>query len=374
VAVIGGGPGGLAASYHLALLGYEPTVFEELPKLGGMLRYGIPAYRLPRDILDEEIQFILDAGVHAKTGQRVGRDISLEQLVEEFDAVFVAVGAHKSLSTRISGEELPGVVGGAEFLREVELGTAPEVGKKVAVVGGGNVAIDVARTCRRMGADVTILYRRERKDMPAYEDEIEDALEEGINLKVLVAPKSISERNGRLVFELDECELREFDASGRRRPVPVEGCVLAEEYDTIFAAIGQTPDLSFSQSVESERNTVKADRRTLQTNLPGIFAGGDAVTGPARVVDALAAGRRAAKEIEKYLAQMRGEAPEEEPNQEITITMEVPGEVIKQAMAEMPKLPVKERMKGFAEVELGLDEKTARKECSRCLRCDVKLD
>jgi NADH-quinone oxidoreductase subunit F len=374
VAVIGGGPGGLAASYHLALLGYEPTVFEELPKLGGMLRYGIPAYRLPRDILDEEIQFILDAGVHAKTGQRVGRDISLEQLVEEFDAVFVAVGAHKSLSTRISGEELPGVVGGAEFLREVELGTAPEVGKKVAVVGGGNVAIDVARTCRRMGADVTILYRRERKDMPAYEDEIEDALEEGINLKVLVAPKSISERNGRLVFELDECELREFDASGRRRPVPVEGCVLAEEYDTIFAAIGQAPDLSFSQSVESERNTVKADRRTLQTNLPGIFAGGDAVTGPARVVDALAAGRRAAKEIEKYLAQMRGEAPEEEPNQEITITMEVPGEVIKQAMAEMPKLPVKERMKGFAEVELGLDEKTARKECSRCLRCDVKLD
>lgn len=374
VAVIGGGPGGLAATYHLALLGYEPTIFEELPKLGGMLRYGIPAYRLPRDVLDEEIEFILNAGVHTKTGQRVGRDISLEQLMEDFDAIFIAVGAHKSLSTRIPGEELPGVLGGAEFLREVELGTAPEVGKKVAVVGGGNVAIDVARTCRRMGADVTILYRREKKDMPAYENEIEDALEEGIELRVLVAPKSITGRNGRLVFELDECELREFDASGRRRPVPVEGCVLAEEYDTIFAAIGQTPDLSFSQSIESERNTVKVDRRTLETNLPGVFAGGDAVTGPARVVDALAAGRRAANEIDKYLAQMRGEAPEEEPREKITITMEVPEEVIKQPMAMMPKLPPEERIKGFAEVELSLDEMTARKECSRCLRCDVKLD
>ena len=219
----------------------------------------------------------------------------------------------------------------------------------MAVVGGGNVAIDVARTCRRMGADVTVLYRRERKDMPAYEDEIEDALEEGIELKVLVAPKSITQRNGRLVFELDECELREFDASGRRRPVPVEGCVLAEEYDTIFAAIGQAPDLSFSQSIESERNTIKADRRTLKTNIPGVFAGGDAVTGPARVVDALAAGRRAAKEIDTYLAGLRGEGPEEELREQITITMEVPE-------------------------ELGLDEEAARRECSRCLRCDVKLD
>ena len=204
--------------------------------------------------------------------------------------------------------------------------------------------------------------------------EIEDALEEGIELRVLVAPKSISERNGKLVFELDECELREFDASGRRRPVPVEGCVLAEEYDTIFAAIGQAPDLSFTQSIESNRNTIKTDRLTLQTNLPGVFAGGDAVTGPARVVDALAAGRRAAKEIDRYLAGIRGEAPEEEPREEITITMEVPEEVIKQPMAEMPKLPPDERIKGFAEVELGLDEETARRECSRCLRCDVKLD
>ncbi|MEJ2024356.1 MAG: FAD-dependent oxidoreductase, partial [Deltaproteobacteria bacterium] len=247
-------------------------------------------------------------------------------------------------------------------------------GEKVAVVGGGNVAIDVARTCRRMGADVTILYRRERKDMPAYEDEIEDALEEGIELRVLVAPKSIGKQNGRLVFELDECELREFDASGRRRPVPIEGCVLAEEYDTIFAAIGQAPDLTFSRSIESGRNTLKNDSRTLATNLPGVFAGGDAVTGPARVVDALAAGRRAAEEIDKYLSGMREEPPHEGSREEITITMKVPEEVIKQPMVEMPKLPAEERIKDFAEVELGLDEEAAKKECGRCLRCDVKLD
>jgi NADH-quinone oxidoreductase subunit F len=256
----------------------------------------------------------------------------------------------------------------------VEFGTAPEVGKKVAVIGGGNVAIDVARTCRRMGADVTILYRRERKDMPAYEEEIEDALNEGIELKVLVAPKSISERNGRLIFELDECELREFDASGRRRPIPIDGCVLTEEYDTIFAAIGQRPDLRFSQAVESSRNTIKTDWRTLETNVPGVFAGGDAVTGPARVVDALAHGKRAAVEIDRYLAGMRGEAAEEVRREKISITMEVPEEIIKQPMAVMSKLPPEERIKGFAEVELGLDEETARKECSRCLRCDVKLD
>jgi len=243
----------------------------------------------------------------------------------------------------------------------------------VAVVGGGNVAVDVARTCRRMGAEVTILYRRERKDMPAYEEEIEDALEEGIELKVLVAPKSISKKNGPLVFELDECELREFDASGRRRPIPKEGCVLAEEYDTIFAAIGQRPDLSFSQSVESRRSTIVTDRRTLKTNLPGVFAGGDVVTGPARVVDALAAGRRAAVEIDKYLAEIRGEEAEEERRERISITMEVPEEVIKQSMAVMPKLSPEERIRGFAEVESGFDEETARKECSRCLRCDVKM-
>ena len=373
VAVVGGGPGGLAAAYHLALMGYQPTVFEELPKLGGMLRYGIPAYRLPRDILDQEIQFILDVGVEAKTNVRVGRDVTMSQLVEEFDAVFIAVGAHQNLTLGIQGEELEGVRGGAEFLRAAELGGAPPVGQRVAVIGGGNVAIDVARTCRRMGAQVCILYRRERKDMPAYEEEIEDALAEGIDLKVLLAPQSILKNNGRLTLALDECELKDFDNSGRRRPVPIQGKTVRLEFDTIFSAIGQAPDLSFTHTLDAERGTIVADRHTLATNLPGVFAGGDAVTGPARVVDALQHGKRAALEIDRYLSLKRGEKPCEERFEKISVTMKVPEQVVKQLRAEMPKLAPDESIRSFKEVELGFDEETARKECTRCLRCDVKL-
>ena len=374
VAVIGGGPGGLAAAYHLALMGYQPTIFEELPHLGGMLRYGIPAYRLPREILEQEIDFILSVGVEAKTNTKIGREITLHQLQRDYDAVFIAIGAHKSLPIRISGGDLPGVRGGAEFLREMELGTAPKVGKSVAVIGGGNVAIDVARTCRRMGSEVTVVYRRERKDMPAYEEEIEDALAEGIELRELVVPKSISQINGKLELELDECELKEFDRSGRRRPVPIDGCVVSQEYDTIFSAIGQAPELAFAVSLSNQWGTINVDRYSLTTNLPGVFAGGDAVTGPARVVDALAHGKRAAVGIDKYLAQMRGEKPYVERLETINVNMKVPEEVIKQARAEMPKMSPEDRIKNFMEVELGLDEEIARKECSRCLRCDVKLE
>lgn len=373
VAIVGGGPGGLAAAYHLALMGYQPTIFEELPKLGGMLRYGIPAYRLPRDILDQEIDFILKAGVEVKTNVRVGRDISLSKLREDYDALFIAVGAHKSLSVGIPGEDLKGVLGGAEFLRAVEMGKAPKVGKRVAVIGGGNVAIDVARTCRRMGAEVSVLYRRERKDMPAYEEEIEDALAEGVELRELVAPKSIRRTNGKLSLELDECELRDYDRSGRRRPVPKTDCVISLDYDTIFAAIGQAVDGRFTDSLELRKDVIPVERHTLATDLPGVFAGGDAVTGPARVVDALAHGKRAAVEIDRYLSKKRGDKPYEEHLEKIAVTMVVPEEVVKQARAEMPKLSPEKRVKHFKEVELGLDEETARRECSRCLRCDVKL-
>src|SRR3990172_383221 len=253
IAVIGGGPGGLAAAYSLALIGYRPTIFEELQELGGMLRYGIPPYRLPRDILDQEIAFLLSVGVEVRTNTRVGRDLTLEQLLKDYDAMFVAVGAHKSLPMRISGEDLPGVKGGAEFLREVELGIAEHPGKRVAVIGGGDVAMDIARSCRRMGAEGTLAYRRERKDMPASEEEIADAIAENIELKELVAPKSIRRANSGLALEMDECELRDFDRSGRRRPVPIEGAVITREYDTIFSAIGQTSDLDFAESLEIGR-------------------------------------------------------------------------------------------------------------------------
>jgi NADH-quinone oxidoreductase subunit F len=373
IAVIGGGPGGLAAAYSLALMGYQPTIFEELPELGGMLRYGIPPYRLPRHILDQEIEFLVNVGVEVKTNTRVGRDITLEQLQKGYDAIFVAVGAHKSLPIRISGEDLPGVKGGAEFLREVELGIAAHPGKRVAVIGGGDVAMDIARSCRRMGAEVTIAYRRERKDMPASEEEIADALAEDIALKELVAPKSIKQTDAGLALELDLCELKDFDRSGRRRAVPIEGAVVTQEFDTIFSAIGQTSDLEFAGSIETTKgNTIAVDRHRLLTNLSGVFAGGDAVTGPARVVDALAHGKQAAVEIDRYLANKRGRAPYAESLEKIQVTMTLPKEVIEQPMAEIPKLDPKERIKDFtAEVELGFDEETARKECGRCLRCDV---
>ncbi|HDG98134.1 MAG TPA: NADH-quinone oxidoreductase subunit NuoF [Desulfobacterales bacterium] len=374
VAIVGGGPGGLTAAYYLALMGYKCTIFEELPKLGGMLRYGIPAFRLPREVIDEEIDFILRLGVEARTGVRVGRDISFEQLQDDYDAVFVAVGAHRSLSLRIEGEDLPGVLKGAEFLRQIELGQAPEVGKKVAVIGGGNVAIDVARTAKRMGAEqVTILYRRERKDMPAYEDEIEEALEERIELRVLVAPRAIRQQDGRLVLEMAECELGEFDDSGRRRPVPKEGSVVREVFDTIFSAIGQAPDLAFDGALRTKTDRIVADRRTFATNLPGVFAGGDAVTGPARIVDAMGAGKRAAREIDRYLSKLRGDAPTELVFPHIKITQTVPEQIVKQPRAKMPMVEPDKRVQNFAEIELGYDEETAREECARCLRCDVKL-
>jgi NADH-quinone oxidoreductase subunit F len=372
IAVIGGGPGGLAAAYSLALMGYRPTIFEELPELGGMLRYGIPPYRLPRDILDQEIDFLMRVGVEVKTNTRVGRDITLEQLQKDYDAMFVAVGAHKNLPMRISGEDLPGVKGGAEFLREVELGTASNPGKRVAVIGGGNTAMDISRTCRRMGAQVTILYRRERKDMPASKEEIADALAEDIELKELVAPKSIKKTDTGLVLEMELCELKDFDRSGRRRPVPIEGAVVTQEFDTIFSAIGQGSDLEFAESIETKGDTITVDRHSLLTNLPGVFAGGDAVIGPARVVDALAHGKTAAVEIDRYLAKKAGREPHAETLEKIQVTMTLPKEVIETPMAEIPKLDPEERIKDFtAEVELGFDEETAKKECGRCLRCDV---
>jgi NADH-quinone oxidoreductase subunit F len=223
-----------------------------------------------------------------------------------------------------------------------------------------------------MGAEVTIAYRRERKDMPASGEEIADALAEGIQLKELVAPKSIRKTDTGLVLELELCELKDFDRSGRRRPVPIKGAVISEEYDTIFSAIGQSSDLEFAESLETKGDTIAVDRHRLLTNVPGVFAGGDAVIGPARVVDALAHGKRAAVEIDRYLAKKSGRDPYAETLEKIQVTMTLPKEVIAQPMAEIPKLEAQERIKDFtAEVELGFDEETARKECGRCLRCDV---
>ena len=373
IAIVGGGPSGLGAAYYLSLMGYKPTIFEELPKLGGMLRYGIPAYRLPREILDEEIHYIVNTGITVRTGVRIGGEISLEELRRGFDAIFIGIGAHRSQVMGIPGEDIDGVYGGAEFLRQVELGNAPPIGTTVAVVGGGNVAIDVARTCRRMGAEVTIVYRREQKDMPAAREEIEDALAEGINLKTLMMPRSIVNDNGRLALTVQRCEPGEFDKDGRRRPAPIPGAIEMEQFETIFAAIGQGPVTNFLEGVELMRGLIAVDRRMLKTNLEGVYAGGDAVTGPAMAVDALAAGRRAAISIDRDLSRRRGERPHTEEHGQIFLTMRVPEEIVKQEMERVPKISPQERIKGFREVEMGFDLEAVKRECSRCLRCDVKV-
>ena len=374
IAIIGGGPSGLGAAYYLSLMGYKPTIFEELPKLGGMLRYGIPAYRLPRDVLDEEINCIINTSVTVRTGVRVGREISIEELRRDFDAVFIGIGAHKSQIMGIPGEDIDGVYGGAEFLRQVELGNAPDIGKKVAVIGGGNVAIDVARTCRRMGADVTILYRREQKDMPASAEEIQDALAEGIYIETLMMPESINKANGRTIITLHRCEPGEYDKGGRRMPVPIPGALVREEYNTIFAAIGQASDTSFTEDLDLKRGWIVVDRLTLATNLDNVYAGGDAVTGPAMAVDALAAGKRAALSIDRALSAKSGERPHKEEHDKIFLTMKVPGETVKQDMARAPKISPQERIKDSREVEIGFDTKTVKGECGRCLRCDVTIE
>jgi len=355
-------------------MGYNVTIFEELPKLGGMLRYGIPAYRLPRDILDEEINYIIDTGIIVRTGVRVGREISMEDVQKDFDAIFLGIGAHRSQIMGIPGEDMDGVYGGAEFLRQVELGNTPNIGKKVAVIGGGNTAIDVARTCRRMGADVTILYRREQKDMPASAEEIEDGIDEGIKLRTFMMPGSINKNNGRLNITLHKCRPGEFDRDGRRTPVPLPDAVVREEYDTIFAAIGQVSDTSFISSLALKRGWIEIDRLTLKTNLDNIYAGGDAVTGPALAVEALAAGKRAAISIDRDLSAKKGRKPYEEQYDKIFITMRAPGDIIKQDMASAPKISAEERIKDFREVEHGFDIKSVKGECARCLRCDVKID
>jgi NADH-quinone oxidoreductase subunit F len=374
IAIVGGGPSGLGAAYYLRLMGYQPTIFEELPKLGGMLRYGIPAYRLPRDVLDEEIDAIITAGVTVKTGVKVGRDITLEELRRSFDALFIGTGAHQSQRMGIPGEELAGVHGGAEFLRQVELGNPPEIGKTVGVIGGGNAAIDVARTCRRMGAAVTILYRREHKDMPASAEEIEDALAEGVILKTLMLPSAITKAHGRIAVTIQHCEPGEFDTGGRRRPVPLSDKTITEEYDTIFASIGQVSDTSLLKDIDRKKGWITVERRSLKTNLDGVYAGGDAVTGPAMVVDALAAGKRAAIAIDRELSAKRGERPYEEHYEKIPLTMKVPGEIVAQKMARTLTVAPTERIKDFREVELGFDTEAIKEECRRCLRCDVRIE
>ncbi|MCR4427080.1 MAG: NADH-quinone oxidoreductase subunit NuoF [Firmicutes bacterium] len=372
VSVVGAGPAGLSAAYYLAKFGHKVTVYEALPVAGGMLAVGIPEYRLPKDVLRREIETIRQAGVEIRLNVRVGRDISVDDLMGASDAVFVSVGAHNNQKMGVPGEDLPGVEPAVDFLRRVALGEPVRPGKKVAVVGGGNAAIDAARTALRLGAaEVHVIYRRLRADMPADPLEIKAAVDEGIQMHYLTAPTSIVAKDGRVAqMECVRMRLGEFDRSGRRRPVPVDASRFIIDVDTVIPAIGQSPDLSFmsGELLATKSGTVVTDPETCETSIPGVFAGGDCVTGPWTVVGAIGAGRKAALSIDKYLGGSAWiDAEQEIDRHQVGELME---EQCKRCL--MPELPVSERTRNFREVEIGLTEDMAVSEAARCFQCDVR--
>ncbi len=376
VAVVGSGPAGLTCATYLARLGYQVTVYEALPVIGGMLAVGIPEYRLPKKTLRREIKMIEDLGVVFKTGVRVGKDISLTELRRKHDAVFLAVGAHKGQKLGVPGEDAEGVYDAVTFLRQVNLGEAESLkGRAVLVVGGGNAAIDAARSSLRLGArKVTLLYRRTRTEMPALKEEIEEAEREGVEIRTLVIPKRVITRGGKVGgLECLEADLGEFDRSGRRRPVPREGSDFIVEADVIITAIGQaveTAGLEQDGLETGRRGTFVADEKTCATGMDGVFAGGDCVTGPDTVIEAIAAGKRAAEAIDKYLG---GDGVLYRP---VEVVRKLTAEPIEEETPRrpVPCVPVEQRTTDFTEVELGYTAGMALAEAARCLRCDVKED
>jgi NADPH-dependent glutamate synthase beta subunit-like oxidoreductase len=307
IAVIGSGPAGLSAAQRLAEMGYVVTVFESAPVGGGMLRLGIPSFRLPREVLDMAIEGIKSLGVGIKTNTTLGKDFSLNDLWNKgYEAVFVAVGAHKSRKMNIEGEELQGVMHALDFLRRMGLGMDVAVGKKVAIIGGGNVAMDAARTVKKMGVEeVAILYRRSREEMPANPWEVKEAEEEGVKMEFLVSPKKILGRDGHVTgLECVRMELGEPDETGRRKPMPIEGSEFSWECDTVILAVGEESDLSFvPKEIETDENkTILVNPITMETTMQGVFAGGDVVTGPASVIEAIVAGIRGANAIHQFLS------------------------------------------------------------------------
>ena len=376
VAIIGSGPAGLSAAYHLARKGVLSTIFEALPKAGGMLRVGIPEHRLPRKVLDQEIELITNLGVEIKTDSPLGPDMSVDDLLNKgYQAVYLALGAHKGIELGIPGEEADGVRQGVEFLRELNLTGATKVGKKVAIIGGGNVAIDVSRSAVRLGAEeVHIIYRRTRTEMPAWEEEIQAAEAEGAVITYLSAPQEILVQDNKVKgLRCIRMELTEPDSSGRKRPIPIPGSEYDIEIDQIIPAIGQRPDISTLENVAdlkiSRWGTTEVNPVTYATDRKGVFAGGDLQTGPWVAIGAIAAGREAAESIVRFLdgkdmAQGREAAATENP-----VYRPVPEDMPRQARAKMPELPVAQRAGNFSEVEQGYDRAGGQAEAQRCLNC-----
>lgn len=372
VGIIGGGPAGLTAAFFLAQKGHDVTIIDAMPKMGGMLRYGIPEYRLPKAVLDAEIAEIASLGVKMENNVKLGKDISFADFKAKYDATIVAVGAWQSSGVGCTGEDLEGVLGGIDFLRCGQLGTESGMGKNVAVVGGGNTAMDACRTAVRLGAEnVYVIYRRTRAEMPAEDIEIEEAMEEGVQFKFLTNPAEILGKDGKVCgVKLQVMELGEPDASGRRKPVPVEGKFETLDVDTVIAAIGQKLNPAGLDGVElTKKGTVAADEATFRTNLDGVFAVGDATNkGAGIAIAAIGEANKAAEVVDGYLNGK--EVAYKKPFvSERTIG---PGFFDRYEKAERIKMPHRspeERKHDFKEVNLGLVEAEVREEAKRCLEC-----
>lgn len=374
VAIIGSGPAGLTAAYFLAKSGYSVIIFESDEKPGGLLRRGIPAYRLPRDILDRDIKNITALGVEIKTNSRVDSLSSLRK--QGFDAIFISTGNAGGLKMSVTGEDTPGVLDCVSLLRDVSLGKKIMIGDRVAVIGGGNAAMDASRTALRLGAKtVTIFYRRTKNEIPAANEELAEALEEGVNIEFLSAPTRIWQDNRHLIMSCIRMKLGDFDESGRRRPEPIAGSDFTGEYDTIVTAIGLQPNTSvFSREIELNRNgTIRNSDITLQTSVPYVFAGGDAVTGPSTITEAIGQGKRASFCIDRYLQGQSLETVNFDERLPMvdrdSLAAQARHSISSRNPVKLDKAPVAERLLSFREYEPAMSEDEARYSANRCLDC-----
>ena len=372
VAIVGGGPAGLTAAYFLRRYGHAVTIYDKQPKLGGMLRYGIPEYRLPKAVLDREIQIILDAGVEVRTNTQLGRDISFDELRVSHDAVLLALGAWKSMPMRVPGEDLEGVYGGIDFLERLGLGERPALGERVAVCGGGNTAMDCCRTAVRLGAkEVYVVYRRTRNEMPAADIEIEEAEEEGVTFKFLTNPIEFYGEDGHVTgMKLQVMELGEPDASGRRRPGPVEGATEDIAIDNVLMAIGQGANCTgVDADLLTQRGTIACDELTFRTSIDNVFAAGDVTNrGAGIAIQAIAEAQKAALCINNYLEgdEVRAKVPYFVTQEKTPADFE---DEPKQKREKMPGLTPEQRRDNFEPIYFGFTEEQALREASRCLEC-----